>query len=450
MLLCAKYIVPITAEPIKYGAILVRGGKIRDIGDAEMLRMRYPEEETYDYGLAALLPGFVDAHTHMEGTALRGLLRDVPYVPWVMGIHKVNERLSHAEFYDSAVVGCLEAVAAGITTIADFSSCGAVVDAVQDTGLRAVVHREVSAMDKRRVDRAMKNAISDIEKWVGKVENSRVYVGIAPGALHVCHPVVYTRCAEYAGNSLRVAMHLAGSREEFSFVKRGSSAFSVDEMAESRGFVEVPPWLPTGVSPVQYVLNWGAFDAEKTMAVHLCHVDDYDIAQLKRCGVAAVFSPRAEAQLGMGISPITKFKKQGFRVGLGTDSPSVTDAIDMLAETRTGMLFQRATNKDAFTPASDMLEMATLGGARALHLDHLIGSLEVGKYADIIAVDVSSSRQTASVDVVSALVNSTTGSDVLMNMVCGKILYNKGEFNVNVDATQCVENVQIIRKKLCK
>ena len=448
MLLCAEYVIPITSAPIKNGAILVRGGKIRDIGQAELLRLRYPEEECVDYGKAALMPGFVDAHTHMEGTVMRGMVRDLPYAQWLMNVQHANDCLSHDDFYYSAVVGGLEAISAGITTIADFSTTEAVVDAAQNLGLRAVIHREVNAMDRRRVDHAMKSAVSDIEKWVGKVENSRIYMGIAPGSLFTCHPVVYRRCAEYAGNSLRVAMHLSGSREEYQFISRGSSLFSVHEMDDKRGFVEVPPWLPTGTTPVQYVLNWGAFEAEKTMAIHLVHVNDQDIAKLKQYDVATVFSPRAEAQLGMGVAPINEFMKQGFRVALGTDSPSSTECIDMLLETRTGMLLQRATDSTAFVPASSMLEMATLGGARALRLDHLIGSLDIGKYADIIAIDVSSSRQMATDDVVSAVVNSTTGNDVIMSMVCGRTLYDKSGFNVNVDAEHCIERALEIRTKL--
>lgn len=321
MLLSADYVLPITSEPIRRGAVLVQNGRIHDVGPSETMYLRYPEEETRDFGQAVLLPGFVDIHTHMDGTVLRGIVHDVPYTEWLKRVLDASERMTLSDLYDSAVLGCLEALSSGITTIADISSNSATVEAVQNLGLRGVIYREVGAMDKRRVDHAMSSAAADIEYWMGKVDGSRIRLGIAPAPLYCCHPLVYKRCAEYAGSSLPVAMHLAESREEFNFVKWGSSAFSVDAIEGRRGFVEVPPWLPTGVSPVRYALNWGAFEAANTMAVHVVQVDAADIAKLKRYDVSIALSPRANAQLGVGAAPMREFLAQGFRVGLGTDSP---------------------------------------------------------------------------------------------------------------------------------
>ncbi|MBO4365553.1 MAG: amidohydrolase family protein [Eggerthellaceae bacterium] len=450
MLLSAEYVLPISSEPIRRGAVLVRNGRIRDVGPAETLILRYPEEETHDYGQAVLLPGFVDVHTHMDGAVLRGIVHDVPYSEWLMRVNEGNDRMTTSELFDSAVLGCLEALSSGITTIADISGCGASVDAMQHVGMRGVVYREVNAMDKRRVDHAMRSAAADIERWTGRVDSGRVSLGIAPGALYNCHPLIYKRCAEYAGDSLPVAMHLAGSREEYNFVRYGSSAFSVHDMAEKRGFVEIPPWLPTGVTPVNYVLNWGGFEAEKTMGIHLVQVNDADIAKLKENNVSVALSPRAAAQLGMGVAPMSEFLRQDFRVGLGTDSPSATDSIDMLAEMRVGMLIQRALNTSEFLPASTMLEVATIGGARALHMESQIGTLETGKLADIIAIDISSSHQMPTDDVVSAVVNTTSGSDVIMSMVDGKVLYERSKWHVDIDVARCIAHVIEIRSRLRK
>ena len=450
MLLCAEYVLPISSDPVHNGAVLVRNGKIRDVGPFTTLSLRYPEEETHNYGRAALLPGFVDVHTHMDGSVLRGIVHDVPYSEWLMYLSRVRERMTASDLYSSAVLGCLEALSSGITTVADVTGVGATVDAIQHLGMRGIIYREVTAMDKRRVDHAMKAASADIEAWTSRVDSGRVVLGIAPGALYNCHPLVYKRCAEYAGDSLPVAMHLAGSREEYNFVRYGSSAFSVHDMAEKRGFVEIPPWLPTGVTPVNYALNWGAFDAKHTLAIHLVQVNDTDIAKLKEYNVSVGLSPRAAAQLGMGVAPMSEFLRQGFRMGIGTDSPSATDSIDMLAEMRLGMLIQRAVNTNEFLSAATMLEMATLGGARALHMEDRIGTLDIGKLADIIAIDISSSHQMPTDDVVSAIVNTTTGTDVLMSMVGGKVLYEKNKWHVDVDVARCIAHVIEIRSKLRK
>lgn len=450
MLLSADYVLPITSDPIPRGAVLVRNGKIHDVGSAEMMYLRYPEEESRDFGQAVIMPGFVNVHTHMDGTVLRGIVHDVPYSEWLKHIFAGNDRMTISDLYDSAVLGCLEALSSGITTIADISSNGATVDAVQNLGMRGVVFREVHAMDKRRVDYAMKAAASDIEKWSGRVDSGRVEIGIAPAPIYTCHPLVYKRCAEYAGSSLPVAMHLAESREEYNFVKWGSSAFSVHEMDDRRGFVEIPPWLPTGVSPVKYALNWGAFEANRTMAIHVVQVDGADIAKLKEYGVSIALSPRANAQLGVGVAPMQEFLRQGFRVGLGTDSPSASDSIDMLEEMRMGMMLQRAVNAHHFISASTMLKTATIGGARALHMEDRIGSLEIGKQADIIAIDISSSHQMPTDDVVSAVVNTTSGNDVLMNMIGGRVLYESGKWHVDADVAHCIAHVIELRSKLRK
>lgn len=158
--------------------------------------------------------------------------------------------------------------------------------------------------------------------------------------------------------------------------------------------------------------------------------------------------PRCNAQLGMGVAPVNEFLRAGLRLGLGTDSPAATDSTDMLTEMRLGMLVQRAVDVNEFLDSSTMLEMATMGGARALRLDDKIGSLDVGKRADVIAVDLSSSHQTPTTDPVSAVVNTCTATDVLMTMVDGKLLYEKSRWHVDVEVAKNIARVIEIRGKL--
>ena len=448
MLLCAEYVLPITSEPIEWGAVLVRNGKIRDIGSAELLRLRYPEEEVHDFGQSALLPGFVDVHTHLEYSAMRGIVNDMPYSKWLVQVNDKSDRMTTNDLYDSAILGGLEALSSGITCVADITTTGAAANALQKMGMRGVVYREVGAMDKRRVSYAMKMGIADIEKWEGEVDADRIKIGIAPAALYACHPSIFKRIADYAGDTKPVAIHIAGSREEFNFIKYGSSPFSVDGMRDKRGYVEIPPWLPTGVTPVNYALNWGAFEPKNVMAVHCVHVTEEDIAKLKEYNVSVAMCPRCNAQLGMGVAPMSDYLKLGFNVGLGTDSPAAADSTDMLAEMRIGMLLQRALNPSQFMHAQTMLEMATIGGARALHLDDQIGSLEIGKLADIIAIDISGSHQTPTSDPVSAVVNTSVGTDVLMSMVGGTILYEQNQWHVDVEVAKNIAHIIEIRGKL--
>ncbi len=449
MLLCAQYILPITSKPFRNGAVLVRDGLIRDIGTIDMLKLRYPDEEIVDYGLAALLPGLVDLHTHLENAVMRGIVHDVPYTTWIMSMVEKSSKMDVGDWYDSAILGGLEALSSGITCVADITATGAACTATQKLGMRSVIYREVGAMDKRRVDYAMRIAENDIMHWREEVDSQRITIGIAPAAVYTCHPSVFTKVADFARKEdVPVAMHLAGSREEFNFIKYGSSPFSVHGMDNRRGYVEIPPWLPTGTTPVRYALNWGAFESDNVMAIHCVHVDDNDIKKLKEYDVAVAACPRCNAQLGMGIAPLTEFLRAGLRVGLGTDSPAATESTDILTEMRIGMLVQRAVNVGQFLDAATMLEMATIGGARALKLDERIGSLEVGKCADIVAVDLSGSHQTPTTDPVSALVNTCTEADVLMTMVGGKALYEKRKWHVDVEVAKNIARVIEIRGKL--
>lgn len=449
MLLCSHYILPISSEPLHGGAILVREGIIRDIGPADMLKLRYPEEEIKDFGTAALLPGLIDLHTHLENAVMRGIVHDVPYTTWIMSIMDKSAKMDVSDWYDSAILGGLEALSSGITCVADITATGAACTATQKLGMRSVIYREVGAMDKRRADYAMRLAENDILHWREEVDSSRITIGVAPTAMYACHPCIFGKISEFARREhIPVAMHMAGNREEYNFIKYGSSPFAVHTMDQKRGFVEIPPWLPTGTTPVRYALNWGAFESENVLAIHCVHVDDKDIQKLKEYDVAVAVCPRCNAQLGMGVAPLDKFLRAGLRLGLGTDSPAATDSTDMLVEMRTGMLVQRAVNVGTFLDSETMLEMATIGAARALRLDDRIGSLEVGKRADIIAVDLSGSHQAPTTDPVSALVNTCSGADVLMTMVEGVLLYEKNRWNVGVEVAKNIARVIEIRGKL--
>lgn len=448
MLLCAEYVLPVTQPPIERGAVLVRNGKIQDIGRVDVLRARYAGEEIRDFGLAALIPGLVNLHLRLEHAALRGLVHDEPYTTWLQQVNETSTLMSVNDWRDSALLGGLEALASGITTVADIASSVAPCEAVTDLGLRSVVYREVSAMDKRRVKSAMRQAAADIERWQEDYQSDLLSIGIAAGPLYACHPLIFSEIVEYADGKLPVAMQLATSREEYNFIKRGSSALSVHGEKVHRGYVELPPWLPTGVTPVNYALNWGAFNTKNMLAIHCIHINEADLAALRDHDVAVALCQRCNAQLGMGVPPLSEYLRAGMRVGLGTDSPAATDSTDMFIEMRTGMLIQRAVGRNTFLDSATMLDLATMGGARALRKEDSIGSLEVGKLADIVAVDLSGSHQTPTTDPISALVNTATGSDVVMTMVNGKILYEAGDWHVDLPIDKNIASVIEIRGRL--
>lgn len=449
MLLSAQYIVPVSSDPIENGAVLVRGDSIVDIGSADMMALRYPDEEVRDFGMAAIMPGFIDLHASIEDSVFRGLIHDLPYAAWMKEMDYLRSRITPEETYDSAFLGGLEALSSGITTIADITSTGACVSAAQKLGLRGVFYRQVAAIDKRLVNYALKKADGDLEKWTGSIDSSRIGLGLAPAPTFQCHPLLYRRVSEYANSNgdVPLAMCLASSREEYRFVKYGAAVGSEDR-SDLQGFMELPPWLPTAVTPVNYVLNWGAFNAENVMAIHCVCVKGDDIAKLKEHDVAVAVCPSFNAQLGMGVAPVSEFLRSGMRVGLGTDAPGSLDFVDIFTEMRVELLVQRAMNVGEFMSSQTLLEMGTLRSAEVLRLQDKIGSLEVGKLADIVAVDLSGSHQTPTSDPISAVLSSASNGDVMMTMVGGNVLYERGQWHVDGEVAKNIAHVLDIRGRL--
>ncbi|MCL1847166.1 MAG: amidohydrolase family protein [Coriobacteriia bacterium] len=449
MLLVARYVLPVSQPHIENGAVLVRDGKIEDIGYSTKLKTRYPDEETRDFGLAALMPGFVDLHTHLEYSAMRGLIIDVPYAAWKLHIAEKEQLFTSADWEDSALLGALEAVRSGITTVADITGTGASLRAARAVGLRSIIYREAGSMERFEVDRRLNEAYEDIAAWREEVDPEFTSIGIAPAALYTCHPLVFQRIAEYAADGTPVACHLAGSREEYEFIRFGSSPFSVHSTEQERGYgIDMPPWLATGTSPVRYILNWGLFDAPNVLAIHCVQVDESDIEKLAENDIAVAVCSRCNAQLAMGIAPLSQLIKAGIRVGLGTDSPAATDVTDPLAEMRLSLLLQRALgNRSDFFTAAQMIRLATLGAAEALRIDDKVGSLEVGKNADIIALDLSNSNQAPTHNPNSAIVHTVTQDNVLMTMIGGKILYDGSHLHA-VDVQRVFARVEEMRLKL--
>ena len=451
MLLTARYVLPISSHHIEDGAVLVQGDRIIAVGPRAELVAAHPDEKVRDFGLAVLMPGFVDLHTHLEYSVFRGAVDDLPYTAWKMQVQNKEANLSPADWMDSAVLGAMEAVGSGITTIADITNSGNSVIAAKGIGLAGVVYREVSTMDKALVPGRMEVARADIEAWGEVAAGSPIEIGIAPHSPYTCHPSLFSAAAELAiDRDLPVAIHLAGSRDEYDFVRYGSSNLAQD-FREQSGWRDVA-WMPTGVSPVEYVLQWGLFDVPRVLAVHCVQVDEHDVDVLARHDVSIAHCPRCNAKLGMGIAPLKSFFEHGLTVGLGTDSPASNNTVDPFDEMRIGLLLQRGETGESdfyrYFTARTFMRLATIHGARALGLEHEIGSLEPGKRADVIAVDLSSSpHMVPTADPYSALVHTSNQKDVLATMIAGRMVFDRGDYRT-VDKERALARAQEIRGKL--
>lgn len=446
MLITARYVIPVVGESIEHGAVVVQGDRIVAVGPRDTLLAQYPGEEVKDFGMAAIMPGFIDNHTHLEYTAMRGLIEDAPYSRWKYEVMLREPIMTTQDWEDSALFGALEAARSGITTVADITKSGASGRAANQVGLRSVIYREVETMDRKEVDATMDAAVAQIEEWRATWDPTITTVGIAPHSAYSCHPHLFKKVAEYAMDGTPVAMHLAGSVEEYQFVKYGSSMLG-HEVREQYD-AEAPLWLPTGVSPVRYVQQWDILHVPNIMAVHCTQVDDEDIEILVENDVAIAHCPRCNSKLSMGILPLSKMRQAGLVVGLGTDSPASSNSMDNFEEMRIGLLVQRAAfGKDHFFTGEQFLRIATIESARALRMGDSLGSLEVGKLADIIVVDMSDSAQVPTQHPAAAVVHTAHQNNVVLTVVNGEVIFERGRFT-RVELADLASRAEEIRTKL--
>jgi cytosine/adenosine deaminase-related metal-dependent hydrolase len=444
-LYCAEWVLPITAPPLKGGAVAVDGERIAMVGAADAVRAAHPSAAVVDLGAAVLLPGFVNAHSHLEYTSFRGMLDDAQFGDWIIALVDVKASLTPEEYLWSARLGALEALSSGITTVADTTYTGETLTAAAEAGLRGVAYLEVFGIDDTTLDQTMADLETRLDK-VRALASPRFEIGLAPHAPYTVSSRLFQTLAGYAReHGLKVASHVAESREEVTYIRSGSGKFAHDyreKMGWERMLIQ-----PYGVSPIKYLQQWGLFDAN-FLAVHCVHASIDDIRILKAKNAAVAHCPKSNAKTGCGIAPLPDLMRLGVRVGFGTDSPASSNIMDMFDEMRTALFLHRGVARDVgVLNAEQCVRIATLGGAEALGLDDRVGSLDQGKQADLVAVDVSGSHFVPIDDPYSALVYGANQDDVLFTCVAGEPLYRERRF-LRLDADAIRAEGRKLRAKL--
>ncbi len=441
----ADWVLPVAAPLLADGAIAVLGERIAAVGPAEDLLTAHPEAAVVDLGRSIVMPGFVNCHSHLEYTSFRGILDDEEFGDWILSLVDVKASLTPEEYLVSARLGALEAISSGITTIADTSYSAVTLAAAGDAGLRGRAYLETFGVDDAHLDDTM----ADVERRLEAAQAAappRFDVGLAPHAPYTASSRLYQAVSALArARGLKVMSHVAESKDELTYVRSGSGKFAHDyreKMGWERMLVQ-----PFGVSPIKYLQQWDVFDRD-FLAVHCVQVTRDDIRILKAKDVAVAHCPKSNAKLGCGVAPLGDLLHEGVRVGLGTDSPASSNIMDMFDEMRTMLFLHRAVERDVgVLDAQKCVRIATLGGAEALGMDEYIGSLEPGKYADFIAVDVASSHFAPIDDPYSALVYGANQDDVLLTVVGGETLF-RDHMYTGVDAEAVRRAAFGVREKL--
>jgi 5-methylthioadenosine/S-adenosylhomocysteine deaminase len=391
----AGWVLPLDGPPIRDGLVRYDDGRVVHVG---------PGRADRHYEDAAILPGFVNAHSHLEYANYAGFGDATAFPAWIATHVARKSLLEPEDMLSIARLGVVDSLRSGITTTADYSFSGAAATAAADLGLRAIVYLEVFAQEAADARRQFE------EKRMRVTETWPVRIGVSPHAPYTCSLEVYEWCLSLG---IPVGTHLAESANEDEWLLHGTGALA--------GLPVVVP--PTGLRSVETLAPVLGPDL---LCAHCVEVLPADVALLAERGVPVAHCPRSNAFLGCGIAPLAVMRDAGVVVGLGTDSPASTPSFDVFEEMRAAVAFARVRDRRAEALcAADALELATVGAARALRLEAEVGTLTPGKRADLTVVSLSGSPYHPVEDPAAAIVFGGSPDRVLETVVDGQTRYRK-------------------------
>jgi 5-methylthioadenosine/S-adenosylhomocysteine deaminase len=419
--LTADHVLPISSEPLTKGAVAHEKGEIIAVGPADKIVAEFPSAHIDDYGKAAILPGFVNCHSHLELASMRGALDNVEedFRSWLLMVQDLRAAMSDEDIGRAAIAGAREGAAAGVTCFGDIGRMGeAGLAALKSVGLRGIVFQETEfSPDDRTADDDFLTLAAKYEKLRAD-ETGLVKVGISPHSTYTASSRLFELIAQYSIiNRVPLSIHAAEAAVEMELLTRGEGFFT--EVYKRFGV----DWHSPHCTPIEYLERLGVLSARPLLA-HCVHASDSDITRIAAYGAKVAHCPKSNAKFGHGSAPLEKFLNAGVAVGLGSDSVASNNVCDLLEESRFAALAARnRPGRERFIMARDMLETATLGGAKALGLAGDIGTLEQGKQADLVVISLTHIAQQPVNDVNAALVFSSNARDVLATFVAGREVY---------------------------
>ena len=445
----ARWVLTIIYQMIEDGAVAVDNSRIVDVGSRREIVSRFSDVRVIDFGAAAILPGFVNTHSHLELTVMRGFLEreESDFFAWLRKLTVARMAMTAEDLFVSATCGAIEAARAGVTCLGDASSSSTqAMKALFEVGLRGIVYQETFGLDPKLAA----EQVAKLREQVGKMremESDLLRAGVSPHAPYTVSAPQLELIARLAiDEKIPLMMHAAESLAEELFMREGLGPFA-DGLRE-RGI----EWQAPGISTIEYLDRHGILQTKPLLA-HCINVDGKDLELIKHAGSGIAHCPKSNAKLGHGRAPFAEFVAQGLNVGLGSDSVASNNTCDILEEARFAILLARLdrgssphVRKDsglsdnsetirafrddratAPVTAEQSLFAATLGGARALGLDSQIGALAGGMQADLTAVSLTGPHQQPVRNPADSLVFSSSGRDVVMTMVAGKEIYRDGK-----------------------
>jgi 5-methylthioadenosine/S-adenosylhomocysteine deaminase len=419
-----------TYEP---GAVAITGNAINSIGKEIDILNQYQGTEIIDCKGKVLMPGLINAHTHVPMTLLRGLADDLRLDVWLMGyMMPVEREFVSPEFVRvGTLLACAELISTGVTCFADMYYFEEdVARAAVEAGMRAVCSQTVLKFptpDARSFEESLAYARDFIKRWKG---HPLIVPSVAPHAAYTCTPEILNATAQLAAE-FDVPLHTHISE----------TALEVDNMRKEQGMPVVP-----------YVKKQGLLDA-KVLAAHCVHIDEGEMRTLLHYGAGVSHNPSSNLKLASGFAPIKKMIEIGLNVGIGTDGTASNNDLDMFEEIRLASFVAKSSSGDPTAiPAHTALLMATRLGAQALHIGDITGSLEPGKRADLILVDLNLLHNSPRFKynekgIYAQLVYAGKSTDVTDVMIDGKWVM-KGKELTNLNPQELITRSQEYAKKI--
>jgi len=415
------------------GAIAISGDIILAVGLEEEILQKYSSVEVIDCQGKTLMPGLVNAHTHVPMTLLRGLADDLRLDVWLMGyIMPVERKFVNPEFVKLGTrLACAEMIRSGITTFADmYYFEESVAQATAEAGMRAVCSQTVMKFptpDAASFEESMALARDFIKKWKG---HPLIVPSVAPHAPYTCTPEILRATADLAVE-FDVPLHIHLSE----------TALEVENMRKEQGMPVIP-----------YVKKQSIFEA-KVLAAHCVHIDEGEMRTLKHANSGVAHNPSSNLKLASGIAPVKRMVELGLNVGIGTDGPASNNDLDMFEEMRlAGFLAKGSSGDPTALPARITLLMATRLGAQALHIGDITGSLEPGKRADLILVNTKPLHNSPHFEhdpqsSYAQIIYASKATDVCDVMINGKWVMRNREL-LTLNEEELLEQAQIYAQKI--
>ncbi|MDO8987070.1 MAG: amidohydrolase family protein, partial [Coriobacteriia bacterium] len=374
MLITADWIVPVTGEPIRNGAVLLSRGRIAELGPANELIARNPDARIHNYPGCTLMPGLVNAHTHLAMSCLKGLIPSQPFHEWLKHIPVAWNALSDDDIAASIAMGALRSIASGVVAVGDIAYGPESISIAADTGLGGVFFWEILGIELEGLPQALYDAEYPSDPLRGC--QGRLRCGISPHASYTSGPRLLQGTHKIAmAQSAAFAVHVAESPAEVELLMRGQGPLTRLSDRLAAGF-EAP-----GITPVRYLDRLGVL--EQALAIHCTRVTPGDIGVLAAKAAGVALCPRSNAYLEGGSAPIRALADSGVALGLGTDSLASNSDLDLFEEARALQALEPSLS------ARRIIEIMTREGAAALGIAGRFGSIEPGRDADFAIFAVS-------------------------------------------------------------